>query len=436
VSQHPWAPTRALGRAVLVVGLLLVLAAGLGRLDLVLLAMPFALGTAWSLRRRPQQPPRATIALTPGPFVEGSEISAELRVDNPADTDLDLAVLRVRHSPWLRLVRGEHPFAATVRAGDRISTPLGGPALRWGRHRLGPVHSYAVACDGLLVSAPLASPSALVKVFPATAAFNAADAMPRAAGLVGAHRSRRPGEGGELAGIRQYSPGDRLRRLNWRVTLRTGRPHVAHTLSDRDAEVVLLLDVVYDAGKSGGIHGSASVLDTTVRAAAGIAEHYLLWGDRVSLLEYSFHTRRLRAASGRRQYQAVLEWLLNVSPTEGAPDQPPPLLFGPHLLPANALIIVLTPLLEAHSAAMVGELARSGRFIVAVDTLGPIGEQQRRASGLPAIAYRLWHLERDVYIGQLREVGVPVVAWSGAGSLDQVLRDVSRMAAAPRVRPR
>ncbi len=50
--------------------------------------------------------------------------------------------------------------------------------------------------------------------------------------------------------------------------------------------MVLLLDVLHEAGRSGGMHGAAAVLDTTVRAAAGIAEHYLHRGDRVSLLEY------------------------------------------------------------------------------------------------------------------------------------------------------
>jgi hypothetical protein len=52
------------------------------------------------------------------------------------------------------------------------------------------------------------------------------------------------------------------------------------------------------------------------------------------------------------------------------------------------------------------------------------------------VAHRLWWLERQNIIGQLREIGVPVVGWAGAGSLDQVLRDVTRMAAAPRVRGR
>ncbi|GFJ89619.1 hypothetical protein Prum_032610 [Phytohabitans rumicis] len=48
-----WAPTRALGRAVLLTGLLLITGVLVGRVDLVVLAIPFAVGTAVALRRRP-----------------------------------------------------------------------------------------------------------------------------------------------------------------------------------------------------------------------------------------------------------------------------------------------------------------------------------------------------------------------------------------------
>src|SRR5207245_5177576 len=133
---------------------------------------------------------------------------------------------------------------------------------------------------------------------------------PRAAGLVGVHRSRRPGEGGELAGVRMFAPGDRLRRIDWRVSLRTRQLHVAATLSDRDAEVVLILDVLHEAGRSGGIGGARSVLDTTVRAAAAIAEHYLHRGDRRSFLQYGFPLRRLPAARGRRPSLTGPAWPL------------------------------------------------------------------------------------------------------------------------------
>jgi hypothetical protein len=43
-------------------------------------------------------------------------------------------------------------------------------------------------------------------------------------------------------------------------------------------------------------------------------------------------------------------------------------------------------------------------------------------------------LERAAEIDHLGEMGVPVVRWHGRGTLDQVLRDVSRLAMAPRGR--
>jgi uncharacterized protein (DUF58 family) len=299
---------------------------------------------------------------------------------------------------------------------------------------VGPARAYAVVADGLLISPQVATRGPRLRVFPVTEEFEAVEAIPRAAGLVGAHRSRRPGEGGELAGVRMFTPGDRPRRIDWRVSLRTQELHVAATLSDRDAEVVLLLDVLHEAGRSGGIHGARSVLDTTVRAAAGIAQHYLHAGDRVALLEYSYRARRLRAAGGRRQYLTVLEWLLDVEHRIGG-YEPSSAAFGPQTVSPNALVIVLTPLLDLRAAAMVARFARAGRFVVAVDTLPPDLAVTPDSEWGPAAA-RLWRLERDNTIGQLREHGVPVVAWAGAGSLDEVLRGVSRMAGAPRAVPR
>ncbi|MBA2388265.1 MAG: DUF58 domain-containing protein, partial [Acidimicrobiia bacterium] len=43
-------------------------------------------------------------------------------------------------------------------------------------------------------------------------------------------------------------------------------------------------------------------------------------------------------------------------------------------------------------------------------------------------------LERSAEIERLGDLGVPIVRWLGDGSLDEVLRDVSRTAGAPRIR--
>ncbi|MEV4757446.1 DUF58 domain-containing protein [Micromonospora sp. NPDC049559] len=439
-----WGATRALGRAVLLTGVLLLAGVLLGRVDLVVLAVPFALGTAYALRRRPVAAPGVTVEADDNYLVEGGEVSGGIVVDNPEQVGYHLVVVRSLVSPWLKIDRAgvpgpddaippggvDRPFALALRPGEEATIELAGESLRWGRHQLGPAAARVAACDGLLASRPVVSGARGVRVYPATEPFDAVEAMPRAAGLVGGHRSRRPGEGGELAGVRIFGPGDRLRRIDWRVSLRARQLHVAATLSDRDAEVVLLLDVLTEAGHSGGVRGGASVLDTTVRAAAAIAEHYLHRGDRVSMLEYGPSARRLRPATGRRQYLTLLEWLLDVR-AESSPYEPYDLVFGSHLLSSDALVVVLTPLLDERSAAMLARLARSGRFVVAVDTL-PGTARPPQTGPWTELAYRVWRLERENTIGQLREHGVPVVGWAGAGSLDLVLRDVARLASAPR----
>jgi uncharacterized protein (DUF58 family) len=429
-AAAPWAPTRALGRAVLLCGLLLIAGALLGRVDLVVLAAPFAIGTAYALRRRPRAAPRIRLGTDDAHHVEGTELTAGVEVGNRDAVAYDLVVVRMLVAPWLKLEKADRPHAVTVPRGGETELELAGEALRWGRHALGPASARVSACDGLFASRPAVSGARAVRVYPMTDPFDADEAMPSAAGLVGGHRSRRPGEGGELAGVRIFGPGDRLRRVDWRVSLRTDRLHVAATLSDRDAEVVLLLDLLAEAGRSGGVKGSASVLDTTVRSAAAIAEHYLHRGDRVSLLEYGPGARRLRPATGRRQYLTVLEWLLDVRVEEA--HEPYEHVFNSQVLSHNALVVVLTPLVDARSAEMLARLTRSGRYLVAVDTL-PGSARPPKRGPWTEIGHRLWRLERDNTIGQLRENGVPVVTWAGAGSLDLVLRDVARLASAPKV---
>src|SRR5262249_38318518 len=148
-----WVPTRALGRAILVAGVLLLLAAVFGRVDLVVLAAPFALGTALSLRRRPVSTPDLRLSTVESFAAEGTEVSVELHLANPDPVGSDLALIRLAVPPWVRLRHGDRPYVAPVGPDEVADIALAGPALRWGRHHVGPAAAHAVACDGLLVSA-------------------------------------------------------------------------------------------------------------------------------------------------------------------------------------------------------------------------------------------------------------------------------------------
>jgi uncharacterized protein (DUF58 family) len=447
-EQVRWVPTKALGRAVLLVGVFMFVAIFMRRADVVVFAAPIAIGAALGLWHRPKAAPEAALRVTDTALPENGELRASIDITNHDAMRYDLVVARLSADRWLRIREVDRPYATSIAPGDNVGIDIVGRALRWGRHSMGPVLAHAIAADGLLISPVAVGLPTDVTVYPYTESFKANDAMPRAAGTNGFHRSRRPGEGGELAGVRPFGPGDRLRRIDWRVTLRARELHVSATLSDRDAEVVVLLDVLHEAGASGGVNGSRSVLDTAVRAAAGIGDYYLHRGDRVGFMEYGLQGRRLRASSGHRQYLTALEWLLDVRPsTSGA--EPPPSVVGAHSISSNALLIVLTPMIDPKSSAMLARFARSGRFMVAVDTMPPglldaLGGRPNDPavqalvpwlgkSEFTQAAARLWRLDRENTMGQLREHGVPVVTWGGAGSLDEVLQQVTRMSSAPRV---
>jgi uncharacterized protein (DUF58 family) len=363
-----WLPTRAFGRAILVVSVVLLGAVFTRRADLVILAAPIAIGAAMGLWWRPGREPHVALHVDTTVVGESGDLAATIDIANHDRVRYDLVVARLAGEPWLRVAEINRPYVSAIAAGDNVGIDISGVALRWGRYQLGPVVAHAIAADGLLISPVAVAPAVDVKVYPTVTPFDASDAMPRASGMAGFHRSRRPGEGGELAGVRVFSPGDRLRRIDWRVSLRTRQLHVASTLSERDAEIVMLLDVLHEAGTSGGVNGERSVLDTTVRAAAGIGDHYLHRGDRVAFIEYGWQGRRLRPSSGHRQYLTSLEWLLDVRAARGG-QEPPPFMIGAQLISPNAMVIVLTPLIDPKSAAMLARLARSGRFVIAVDTM-------------------------------------------------------------------
>ena len=95
-------------------------------------------------------------------------------------------------------------------------------------------------------------------------------------------------------------------------------------------------------------------------------------------------------------------------------------------------MVVLTPLLDDRVGARCspGWPGPAGSWWPSTPCR-PIWPPAGRPGPWHEVAYRLWRLERENIIGQLREHGVPVVRWAGAGSLDQVLRDVARLAGGP-----
>lgn len=112
------------------------------------------------------------------------------------------------------------------------------------------------------------------------------DLVPRGKVLAtrsGGHLSRFRGRGVEFDESRTYMPGDDPRNMDWRVTARTGRPHVKQFREERERPVWLLVDI----GPSMRF-GTRVAFKSTVaaRAAALLAWAAVDKGDRVGGLVF------------------------------------------------------------------------------------------------------------------------------------------------------
>jgi uncharacterized protein (DUF58 family) len=430
-----WQPTHAQVRAVCVAAGLLVIAVLGRRPDAAVLGVPLAFIAVWGRYFRPSEQPAVQTELDADVLFEGQATTYRLQVPGSLDPDVDLIVAALPRTRWFRYDPANAAIAEPVSDGV-VSLEVGVRSERWGlRHLERPNVIATSVLGGYRV--PIPSAQALsVSTLPLREGFEAVDSVPRPAGLVGLHRSRRPGEGTELAGVRPFRTGDRLRRINWAVSARTSELHVTSTWSDRDTEVVILLDTGGEVGISEGIDGRSSSLDTAVRAAASIAEHYLRHGDRVRLIDTGTVVRGVRAGSGRGHLRRILDVLVHADRKGRQQDEAQ--LARRHRIRSDSLVLVLSPLLRQSMLGYIVTLVHSGCTVIAVDTLPPdvadvIDLEQHDAKTWP-LAWRLRLLERRAELDRLGDLGVPTVRWRGAGTLDEVLRDAARVAAAPRMR--
>lgn len=102
--------------------------------------------------------------------------------------------------------------------------------------------------------------------------------QPARSALNGRHASRLRGRGLNFEELRDYLPGDDIRAIDWKVTARTGRPHVRVMTEERDRPALIVVDQRMSMF-FGSVLNMKSV--TAAEAAALAAFRILDQGDRV-----------------------------------------------------------------------------------------------------------------------------------------------------------
>jgi uncharacterized protein (DUF58 family) len=430
-----WRPTDALVRAIGCGFALVVAGVVLHQLVLAFIGLPLLISGVLAVR--PSGDP--VVRAIRGRETVESGLTSTVTVDvQPGDGAVFTAVrLPVTGRGGVGPVHLLPATAGEVRAEIRWD--------RWGQvDYLRPDHLLA-GHDGLYVFGPIVGRIAHHTVLPPVEPLPGNVPLPpRAAGLVGAHRSARAGDGMELRDIRPFQQGDRLRRIDWRVSLRAaaavggvpgpGTLHVRERHAEADADLLLALDTSLDVDtdiarwSDLGLRADArpgGSLDLGVRAVTSLAAAFLRQGDRVSFVDLVNARFGVPVGSGRRQLELIRHTLVRSAQRVTGGGEP---VLRASQVPLGATVVVLSPFLADSLVDITVRTARRGNLVLAIDLL-PHGLLADTETPWGEAVRGILVAEQRMRLAALADHGIPVLSWSSgnvAAMLGPTLRAVRR----------
>lgn len=295
--------------------------------------------------------------------------------------------------------------AEQARQGQRVVVA----ADKWGRYPI--VARLNVISRGGLVQGTGLADAANVFVFPLAPPQSTAIPRTELLDRLGTHLTRHIGPGVEYADVRRYVPGDQLRTVNWPVSARRGSLHVTERLTDRAADVVVLID-----GYPQPPGPATEATDRIARGAVQVVQSALRSGDRAGVVALGDrHPRWLGADIGRRQFYRILDAVL----TAGDGFENTPGTLAPRAaVPPGAIVIAFSTMLDTEFALALIDLRKRGHTVVAIDVLegAPFEEECDR------LVARMWLLQRSFMYRDMGTIGVDVVSWRSDVTLDQAMQ--------------
>src|SRR5271154_4582152 len=158
--------------------------------------------------------------------------------------------------------------------------------------------------------------------------------------LAGEYHSVFKGRGMDFDEVREYSPGDEVRTIDWNVTARAGRPFVKKFTEERELTIFLVVDI-----SASGNFGSGAMAkrDLAAELASVLAFSAIRNSDKVGLLLYTDRVERyLPPKKGRRHVLRVVRDILYHEPEGTGTDVVKALDVVNHVLHRRAIVFLIS----------------------------------------------------------------------------------------------
>lgn len=219
-----------------------------------------------------------------------------------------------------------------------------------------------------------------VKVYPDLLGIGRYAELARARRLeeMGFRPLRYGGEGAEFDYLREYSPDDDFRKIDWKATARHGHPVTRQYDLERSQTVMLALEAgrmmsaAIGAGAGEAAVGSMSKLDCAINAALLLAYVAVERDDAVGLTVFADElVSYVPPGKGLRQVGVLAEQLYRVQPVLREPDYAEAFALLRRRTQRRSLVVTFTDLIdrEASAGLLTNVLALAPRHLPLVVTL-------------------------------------------------------------------
>ncbi len=158
--------------------------------------------------------------------------------------------------------------------------------------------------------------------------------------MAGAYHSVFKGRGMDFDEVREYSPGDEVRTIDWNVTARAGRAFVKKFTEERELTIFLVVDI-----SASGNFGSGALAkrDLAAEVASVLAFSAIRNSDKVGLILYTDRIERyLPPKKGRRHVLRVVRDILYHEPQDIGTDTVKTLDAVNNLLHRRAVVFLIS----------------------------------------------------------------------------------------------
>lgn len=162
--------------------------------------------------------------------------------------------------------------------------------------------------------------------------------------MAGQYHSVFKGRGMDFDEVRQYQPGDEVRRMDWNVTARTGIAHIKKYVEEREMTVMLLVDASA-SGVTGSVNQSKRELAAEIAAVFAFSAVHN--NDKVGLLLFTDRDEKyVRPGKGRSHVLRIISDVLTYQPKHRGTSLTAALNHVSHALSRRALIFVISDFMD------------------------------------------------------------------------------------------